>query len=307
MVCDFLTLFSVRFASSKPSPDYPYGFGKVETIGSLTVSSILTMAGISIGWSSLCVIVGPIVPHALLEIMGSFTGHSHGSVTEEITNVNAAWVAAASVAAKEWIFRATRKVAIETNSNVLMANAWHHRVDSLTSLVALVTITSGYLFNIQSLDAVGGLIVSGLVIKAGVEGMVTATKELTDQALEYDDPRHTDIEIVLKDGLNTFALESNSKYPCRLADLTVLPSGPNFRVHAIIQVPEPSTGFNTGIKDMEVISSHLRSSLSKNISSVKRLNIEYISKDSGNKTEAGLSSSTEKQTKNIHMSHSHKH
>ncbi|SMN19026.1 similar to Saccharomyces cerevisiae YPL224C MMT2 Putative metal transporter involved in mitochondrial iron accumulation [Maudiozyma saulgeensis] len=283
MVSDFLTLFSVRLAANKPTVDYPFGYGKIETVGSLAVSTILMTAGISIGWSSLCTIVGPIIPHTIIETLVMFGSGSHDSVQstvsdataiQEVTNVNAAWIAALSIVAKEWIFRVTKKVAIETKSNVLMANAWHHRVDSLTSLVALVTISSGYLFNIQSLDTIGGLIVSGLIVKAGTEGMNTSIRELIDQSLEKDDEMYEEIEHTLIDSLHELAHSLNSS-PLQLDELIVLASGPNLMAHAKIIVPSSKSHIFT-ISELSRVSNNIRSTLEKNVDNFKEIKIEYV-------------------------------
>jgi len=289
MISDFLTLFSVRLAANKPTIDYPFGYGKIETVGSLAVSTILLTAGISIGWSSLCTIVGPIIPHTILETLAIFGSESQSMVhstasdttTQEVTNINAAWIAALSIVAKEWIFRATKKVAIETKSNVLMANAWHHRVDSLTSLVALVTISSGYLFNIQSLDTIGGLIVSGLVVKAGAEGMNTSIRELIDQSLEKDDEIYEEIEHSLNDSLHKLTHTINSS-PLKLEELIVLASGPNLMAHAKILVPSEHSHIFT-ISELSRVSSHIRSALEKNVDNFKEIKIEYVEENNNRK------------------------
>lgn len=279
MVSDFLTLVSVGLASNKPTSDYPFGYGKIETVGSLAVSTILATAGLSIGWTSLCAIVGPIVPHTVIETLATYIGESHShshSITKEVTDVNAAWIAGASIFVKEWIFQATKKIAIQTNSNVLMANAWHHRVDSLTSLVALVTITSGYWFNIQSLDAVGGLIVSGLVIKAGGQGMWNALRELADQSLPKDDDRYLEVEDAIKDSLAKLVSNNNAGRPYAIKDLTVLPSGPNVRANLVLETPLQRWDNVLDIKEFEIVSDHLRTLLYRDIPSLKRLHIEFV-------------------------------
>ena len=287
MVSDFLTLFSVRLAANKPTIDYPFGYGKIETVGSLAVSTILMTAGISIGWSSLCAIVGPIIPHTIIETLSIFAIESHTvvasadttnavPVVQEVTDIIAAWIAALSIAAKEWIFRATKKVAIETKSNVLMANAWHHRVDSLTSLVALVAISSGYLFNIQSLDTIGGLIVSGLIVKAGAEGMNTAIRELIDQSLEPNDEMYQEIQSVLVDTLHEQTIKESELLV--LDELIVLASGPNLMAHVKIIVPNKQSHIYT-ISELSKISGKLRSTLESDVDNFKELMIEYIEED----------------------------
>lgn len=283
MVSDFLTLFSVRLAANKPTADYPFGYGKIETVGSLAVSTILMTAGISIGWSSLCAILGPIVPHTIVETLASIggesaTGHAHSHIhsAEDVTDINAAWIAALSIAAKEWIFRATKKVALETHSNVLMANAWHHRVDSLTSLVALVTISSGYLFNIQSLDMLGGLIVSGLVVKAGAEGMNTAIRELLDQAIEHDDEHYIEIQALIKETLN----RDSAVAQLQLSDLVVLQSGPNLMAHAKVTVQQGQDNKYT-ITQLNNVSRMLRTHLEHDVPNFKDLKVEYLEESTG--------------------------
>lgn len=281
LISDVLTLMSVKMASKKPTSQFPYGYGKIETVGSLAVSTILTMAGVSIGWSSLCAVVGPIIPHTIIEsftaLLGTHQGHvhSHTGVPEGVTNINAAWIAGGSIVLKEWIFQATKKIAIRTNSNVLMANAWHHRVDSLTSLVALVAISSSYFFGISSLDAVGGLVVSGLVIKAGGQGMVSSLKELIDQSISHEDERYIKIETVIKDGLDKLVSNNNSDIPYHIKELTILASGPNTRIHAILEAPLQRWGNELGIKEMENVSDYLRTIIKKNISHVGKIEFEF--------------------------------
>ncbi|CAR30998.1 hypothetical protein ZYGR_0P03040 [Zygosaccharomyces rouxii] len=282
MVSDLLTLFSVTLADNRSTKDYPFGYGKIETVGSLAVSAILTTAGLSIGWSSLCAIVGPIVPQSILETLGHFVGHGHGhshSVANEVTNVNAAWIAAGSIAVKEWIFQATKKIAVQSNSNVLMSNAWHHRVDSLTSLVALVTISGGHFLGLQSLDAVGGLIVSGLVIKAGGEGMVGAVKELCDQSLSPEDARYVEVKLALEEALSKLISNNNAGRPYGIKFLTILPSGPNLTAMSTLEVPLQKWGNVLGIREFEVVTDHIRCVLYKNLPRLKYLNIEFVEEE----------------------------
>lgn len=314
MICDFLTLFSVRLAANKPAPNYPNGYGKIETLGSLTVSTILMAAGISIGWSSLCGIVGPIIPHTALEMMNSMGhGHSHGAI-DDVTDINAAWIAAASIVAKEWIFRATKKVAVKTHSNVLMANAWHHRADSLTSLVALVTITSGYLCNIQSLDMVGGLLVSGMVVKAGYEGLSVSIKELLDKSIPKDDPRYIMVEDLIKNVFDELPMLANDTTPCRLDDLVVLSAGPDVLAHAKILVTESSESIPEnilGITELNALTRHLRNILTANVTNFKKLEIEYITETSSQSLDSSTlyddAANPEQEKEQQLPQHSHDH
>lgn len=282
LVSDILTLFSVSWAGQKPNKDFPYGYGKIETVGSLAVSTILAMAGVSIGWSSLCAIVGPIIPHTIVETVTSFmghgtehAGHTHG-ITPDVTNINAAWIAGGSIVMKEWIFQATKKIATETNSNVLMANAWHHRVDSLTSLVALVAITSSHFFGVQSLDAIGGLLVSGLVIKAGGEGMVESMKELIDKSVPATDERYIHIQTVINESLSKLVSNNNADKPYTIRELTVLLSGRNMRINIVLEAPIQKWDNVLDIKELENVTTYLKTMLTKNIPNIGKLDIEFV-------------------------------
>jgi divalent metal cation (Fe/Co/Zn/Cd) transporter len=81
-------------------------------------------------------------------------GHAHGHVDK--LDPNAAWFAAVSIFAKEWLYRITKKVADEERSPVLLANAIHHRSDAYSSIVALFAILGSWFFPALPLDPIGG-------------------------------------------------------------------------------------------------------------------------------------------------------
>jgi divalent metal cation (Fe/Co/Zn/Cd) transporter len=83
--------------------------------------------------------------------------HAHAHAHGHVLDMNAAWFAAASIVSKEWLFRITRKVADEENSPVLLANAYHHRSDAYSSVVALVAILGSGWFPALPLDPIGGV------------------------------------------------------------------------------------------------------------------------------------------------------
>jgi divalent metal cation (Fe/Co/Zn/Cd) transporter len=106
--------------------------------------------------------------------------HSH-----EIPSLNAAWLALASIGAKEWLYRKTMKIALQKKSSVLASNAVHHRVDSLTAIVALIAIAGSNVFPSASwLDPVGGLLVAAMVVQAGASNTRAALEELADAGID---------------------------------------------------------------------------------------------------------------------------
>ncbi|KAI8970094.1 hypothetical protein BDF20DRAFT_826513 [Mycotypha africana] len=153
--------------------------GKFETVGSVTVSSLLLAGAVTIGWHSFDLLITALqtsgfllsdtsaAATAAIESVASTSTpniehaqHGHGGVLDP----NAAWFALASVIVKEWLYRATVKVGRAERSEVLMANAWHHRSDAYSSGVALVAIVGSYA-GLPVLDPIGGLVVSGMLMK----------------------------------------------------------------------------------------------------------------------------------------------
>ncbi|CAO3596146.1 unnamed protein product [Absidia cylindrospora] len=105
--------------------------------------------------------------------------HHHAS---NALNPNAAWFALASVIVKEWLYHATLKVGKSEHSDVLIANAWHHRSDGFSSLIALGAIGGSYA-GMPVLDPLGGLLVSALIVQGGAGIMTSSVKELIDKGI----------------------------------------------------------------------------------------------------------------------------
>ncbi|GAA5821964.1 hypothetical protein JCM10212_004089 [Sporobolomyces blumeae] len=200
LVADVVTLASYRVSRWNPTDKYPYGYGKFESLGSLVVSFLLfaTAAGIGLhSYHHLLVSLStlPQIPPDLLASLDFLPhGHSHGPAVggdsvggdvidaahEGLVDARAMWFAAGSIAVKEWLYRATLKVAKETHSNVILANAYHHRSDSLGSLVALVAIGAARV-GFPMLDPIGGLVVGGMIAKQGWDVGKEAIGELVDK------------------------------------------------------------------------------------------------------------------------------
>ncbi|KAF8492330.1 cation efflux family-domain-containing protein [Russula emetica] len=197
---DFVVLFSWRLSRRPPSRRYPFGLAKFETVGTGIVSFLLIAGALGIGSHSLSLLLsvlsetalsltaGPLQT-ALLSItaaahnvpgFGLIAAHSHGHAHGHVLDLNAAWFAAASIVSKEWLFRITRKVADQENSPVLLANAYHHRSDAYSSVVALVAILGSGWFPALPLDPIGGFLVSIVIFQQGLSIFKGAFYEMTD-------------------------------------------------------------------------------------------------------------------------------
>jgi cation diffusion facilitator family transporter len=96
------------------------------------------------------------------------------------------WIAVITLGAKEGLYRYTMTVANRFDSNMLRANAWHHRSDALSSLIVAAGI-GGSLLGLGYLDSVAALIVALMVVKVGGELAWQSLRELVDTGLAEKD------------------------------------------------------------------------------------------------------------------------
>lgn len=110
---------SLRLATSSPTARHPYGYGKVEPLGTLVVGIALWIAAVVMAWQSVLEIY---IPH-----------HAPAPFTLVVLVV--------VVVVKEGMFQYLRRVGQNAGSGVIESDAWHHRSDALTSLAAFVGIS----------------------------------------------------------------------------------------------------------------------------------------------------------------------
>jgi len=161
---DAAILLGLRLGAKAPDQSHPYGHGRAETFSAGLVAFVLLLVG------------GAMIYYATL------------SITRDETTVLRFEVLMASVisiAAKEWLYRATRKVAIQSHSPALYANAWHHRSDALSSVaVAIGFITLRFGFDHG--DQVAAIAVGLMIIWVGIKVMGDALRELTESAVDSE-------------------------------------------------------------------------------------------------------------------------
>ncbi|MBT6611931.1 MAG: cation transporter, partial [Deltaproteobacteria bacterium] len=90
-----------------------------------------------------------------------------------------------SIVSKELLYRYASYVGHKHQSRILLANAWHHRTDAISSLVALAGIV-GAVLGYPLLDPIAAIVVSGWIIKTGLAIGYESLMELTDKGVEQD-------------------------------------------------------------------------------------------------------------------------
>jgi cation diffusion facilitator family transporter len=155
---DFITLWSVNVARIPPDDDHPYGHYKFEAIGSLFLSLTLLATGAS---------VGLMANKQLMEVLHatttSTTAAAAAAAAVQLPGPLALVMAGISIASKEWLFRITKQVGDRLRSPVVIANAWHHRSDAYSSILALLSIAWA-MTGFAAADAAAGMYVISLCL-----------------------------------------------------------------------------------------------------------------------------------------------
>eukprot|EP00548_Thalassiothrix_antarctica_P000749 CAMPEP_0194144182 /NCGR_PEP_ID=MMETSP0152-20130528/13247_1 /TAXON_ID=1049557 /ORGANISM="Thalassiothrix antarctica, Strain L6-D1" /LENGTH=548 /DNA_ID=CAMNT_0038843913 /DNA_START=575 /DNA_END=2221 /DNA_ORIENTATION=- len=176
LISDFITLWSVRVARLPPDDDHPYGHDKFESIGSLFLSLTLLTTGFSVG----------VMSYKQLGRLWSVSAVVAGTkkMATQILPVPGIWalvMAGASIASKEWLYRITKVVGERIQSPVVIANAWHHRSDAYSSVLALVSIF-GARMGFPAADGIAGMMIAGMICTTGAEVLFLSVQQLSDSA-----------------------------------------------------------------------------------------------------------------------------
>lgn len=145
MATSFVVLLGFRAAAQAPDEEHPYGHGRVETIATLIIAVLLVIVGFDFLKSSALRLLQPEPVGGDLIIVG---------------------VMLLSGLIKEGLFFFSASLGRRIDSSALMADAWHHRSDAIASgLVAISVIAA--MFGYNRVDAIFGLVVSGLILHTG--------------------------------------------------------------------------------------------------------------------------------------------
>ena len=165
------------------------------------------------------------------------------------------------------------KIARERKSSVLASNAVHHRIDSLTSIVALTAITGSRLYGVTWLDPVGGLIVSMMVIRAGWGNTRTACLELADVGIDEEVKASVRkaASNALSTGLSVPGLGIDS---IEVRDVQGVKAGQNYLIDLELAMPETST-----LVETRAVEDAVRQRVGSKVRGIKRVKIRFISRE----------------------------
>ena len=179
-VTDLIVLAFVSISAKPQDASHDYGHGKFETLATFFIGLALVAAA-----------TGIIVSGSL-----KLADWLHGAQLEAPGKL-ALWAALVSIAVKEILYQYTYWKGKKLNSKAVMANAWHHRSDALSSIGAAVGIGGAILFGDRwtVLDPIASIVVGAMLVKVAWELLKASIGELTEQSLP-DETEH-DIEQII--------------------------------------------------------------------------------------------------------------
>lgn len=201
-VTDAIVLIFVRIAGLPSDKGHDYGHGKYETLATLIIGFILAMAGVGLLISG------------IEQVVRSFNGELLPR-----PRMVALIVAVLSIASKEWLYRYTVKVGRATESQAVIANAWHHRSDAISSAGTLVGIAGAMFLGEQwrILDPLAAVLVSMFIIKSGYDIIRPSVSELLEASLPENQEREIRTLVMSIDGIKNVHNLRTRRIGCTIA------------------------------------------------------------------------------------------
>ena len=170
-VTDLLVLVFVSISAKPQDQSHDYGHGKFETIASFLIGLALVAAATGI------------VVSGVLKFLAWLDG-----AQLEAPGWIALWAALLSIAIKEMLYQYTARKGRQLDSQVMIANAWHHRSDALSSIGAALGIGLAILLGKRwtVLDPLASIVVGLMLVKVAYELLKTSINELTESSLPAD-------------------------------------------------------------------------------------------------------------------------
>lgn len=160
-----IVIVGVKMASKEADKEHPYGHDRFESVAAIILSIIVFATGIAIGWAG------------VLKIL------SAKSETLSAPGVLALVAAVVTIVVKEGMYWYTRAAAKKIDSSILLAGAWHHRSDALSSIGTFAGILGARL-GVPVLDPIASVITCLFILKAAISIFRNAVGKMTDRACD---------------------------------------------------------------------------------------------------------------------------
>jgi len=159
IVTDVALIFGVRYWSAPADDRHPHGHRRFETLITVFIGLMVAAAAVGIAWDAVRSFGGPSHPPSIIALAAALL----------------------SIGVKEALYRWTVKMGERTGSPALVANAWHHRTDALSSVPVAIAVSIAMIdHRLAVVDQIGAVVVAVFVLHAAFRIIRPALDELVD-------------------------------------------------------------------------------------------------------------------------------
>ncbi len=162
-----IVLIGIKLSSKNPDKEHPYGHERLECVAAIVLSVILLITGLGIG----------------AEALKAITQGDYNHL--QVPGILALIAAIISIAVKEGMFWYTKYYAKKIDSSALLADAWHHRSDAISSIGALIGI-AGARLGFPIMDSLASFVIFIFIVKAAYDIFMDAMDKMVDHSCDEE-------------------------------------------------------------------------------------------------------------------------
>ena len=219
IVSTIIVIIGVKVSEKDSDREHPYGHERMECVAAIILAALLMGTGILVGWGG------------ILEIISS---HRESM---QVPGREALFAALLSIAVKEGMFWYTRHYARMLESEALMADAWHHRSDALSSVGAFVGIGFARL-GYPVLDPLSSVVICVFIAKAAIEIFLDAVDKMVDHSCDEETERAIRDCVMRHEGVERIDMLRTREFGSRIyieLEISVQGQLPLVKAHAIAE------------------------------------------------------------------------
>lgn len=241
VVSTLVVIIGLRLSGRRADANHPYGHERLECAAAILLSGMLALTGAGIGLTG------------VREILRALAGE----MTIQVPGLLALGTAVVSVAVKEAMYWYTRRAARKLGSAALMADAWHHRSDALSSVGSFAGILGARL-GWPVLDPVASVVICAFILRAAVKIFMDAVGQMTDRACDAETEQTIRKIILAQPGVEGIDLLKTRRFSSKIyVDVEIAADGNKtlYETHAIAE--SVHTAIETSLDQVKHIMVHV--------------------------------------------------